>query len=141
MQHGVFLPSRNIILNIEEALCPFCRSEVETTDHLLLHCQLSWKLWAECMKRWNSEWVCPSNLKSLTIWWFKNNYRNVEKVCWEVIFLVVVRSIWKTRNELVFKEEMPNFSSLIDLIECRCAFWVLYVIILRSILSLIILDV
>ena len=47
-------------------------------------------------------------------------------------------SIWKTRNELVFKEEMPNFSSLIDLTECRCAFWILYVTILRSILSLII---
>ena len=104
-----------------EAVCPFCRSEEETTDPLLLHCHFSWRWWAACMKWWNSEWVCPPNWKSLMMGWFKNSYRKVERVCWYSMFYAVLWSIWKARNDLVFKEERPNFISLLELIKYRCS--------------------
>ena len=36
----------------------------------------------------------------------------------------VLWSIWKARKELVFKEERPDFISLLELIKYRCALWV-----------------
>lgn len=34
------------ILNINNAYCPFCNSEVETPEHVLVQCHISWGVWS-----------------------------------------------------------------------------------------------
>ena len=55
---------------------------------------------------------------------FNSKHNKLEKSCWEVLLYVVSWSIWIARNDLVFNNLDLDSSSLIDLIKCRCAFWI-----------------
>lgn len=46
-------------------LCPFCRNEVESINHILLHCHLVWKLWSEILDWWNLSWAIPGSIGGL----------------------------------------------------------------------------
>ena len=104
--------------------CPFCRTEVERTSHVLLHCQFSLRTWYAVFAWWDTVWVCPPDIESLMIWWFKNRFRKLEKFCWETILFAVRWSLCKARNDLVFHEVLPDPTLLVDMIKCRCAHWV-----------------
>ena len=47
----------------EEAVCRFCGSNVETIDHVLLHCDYVWRVWAECLRWCGIQWVVHGSVK------------------------------------------------------------------------------
>lgn len=58
---GVLDPNVNIY-------CLFCRENVETTNHILLHCPLVWRMWSELLDWWNLSWVIPGSVGDLLEW-------------------------------------------------------------------------
>lgn len=50
-------------------LCVFCKFEVETMNHVLLHCHLIWEVWFEIVNWWNLSWCIPGSVDDLLQWW------------------------------------------------------------------------
>ncbi|XP_058215313.1 uncharacterized protein LOC131326521 [Rhododendron vialii] len=115
---------RNLITEIQQALCPLCSDVVETPLHLLLHCRILWEVWSSILEWWNIQWVCPSSLAELASWWFENEFRNLEKSIWEVCFFAILWSIWIVRNGYVFNNISTQAWEVVDLIKTRVAMWI-----------------
>lgn len=49
----------------ENSLCVLCNSHIETTNHLVIHCQLSWLLWSWWLDYWKLSWAQPSTIKEV----------------------------------------------------------------------------
>lgn len=122
---GSELVKRNIYQQEEGlvGLCPFCKSEIETAVHLLLHCKVSWKIWSLIMQWWNIEWVCPQNLYTLMCWWDSFKYKSVEKGCWDICFYVVLWLIWLERNQVIFRNKVYHEVEMIENIKNTVAIW------------------
>jgi len=53
-----FLSCCNII-SFDQAFCIFCENKIETSNHLLLHCRLMWKLWMKFLDWWGINGCLP----------------------------------------------------------------------------------
>lgn len=53
----------------------------------------------------------------------RGKLKKKEKKIWRVIPLAVMWSVWKCRNECVFRKSIPNLEELCELIKYRIAFW------------------
>lgn len=116
------LLNRNIALN--DSLCPFCSLQLETPNHLILHCQFSWYIWTQILDWWHTKWVCPPSIADLLCWWFDNSFRNLEKHIWEACFYATIWSIWMTRNGYIFKDATARSEEVVDIIKFRVAMWI-----------------
>ncbi|KAG9450247.1 hypothetical protein H6P81_010212 [Aristolochia fimbriata] len=50
---------------LNSLFCPLCDTWMETADHLLLHCEYTWKIWTWFVEQFNCSWVVPNSLASL----------------------------------------------------------------------------
>ncbi|CAL5435347.1 unnamed protein product [Camellia sinensis] len=103
--------------------CAFCGTDNESAMHLLLHCNFAWKVWAEIISWWGSQWVSPSSLQDLLLWWYGQKFKNLGKLIWEVIPLAVVWSLWIARNNMVFNSIVPVWGNIVDSIKIKVATW------------------
>ncbi|XP_028091616.1 uncharacterized protein LOC114291928 [Camellia sinensis] len=119
-----FLLKLGVINQGISTACVFCGSEGESVNHVLLWCPFVWKIWAEMLNWWDVQAVIPGSVENLLLWWAGGKWRKIEKKIWRAIPLVVMWSIWKCRNECLFRATIPNLEDLCDLIKHRIAFWV-----------------
>lgn len=107
-------------------LCVFCKSELESLNHVLLHCSMIWRIWANIVHWWNFSWVIPGSVEELLHWWSSANIKKKVKEIWKTIPLAVMWSMWKIRNECLFNEAQPNLTDLDELVKVRVAMWASY---------------
>ncbi|XP_057484663.1 uncharacterized protein LOC130771052 [Actinidia eriantha] len=119
-----YLLSLGIIQNESEAMCSFCNGELETLDHLLLHCVLVWKCWADIIQWCGISWVTPVSIVSLFQWWSVDIWKPRARVLWPPIPLAVIWSIWNVRNQKFFESKSVNWFEVTELVIARVAFWV-----------------
>lgn len=112
----------NVILAAEDS-CPFCQSESETVDHILLHCKYSWKVWCWWQNLWKRYWVPPASLSQALIQWSFPNPNQFSKKVWWAGFFVIAWSLWKARNGIVFNSKQTSFEQICDLIMLRIGWW------------------
>ncbi|PSS35998.1 3-methyl-2-oxobutanoate hydroxymethyltransferase [Actinidia chinensis var. chinensis] len=55
-----------------------------------------------------------------------NGYVQLKKFCWEVLFYAVFWTLWKVRNEVIFKGGNLDLHAVVELLKWRCVFWVEY---------------
>ncbi|XP_028098838.1 uncharacterized protein LOC114298468 [Camellia sinensis] len=60
------------------------------------------------------EGAIPSSVDHLLVWWAGQMMKKMERKIWSAIPLVVLWSIWKHRNECVFRAAIPNLSELFE---------------------------
>ena len=48
---------------------PMCLKEEETANHLLIHCQFSYKVWMAMLNFFDLSWVMPKNVGDLFLQW------------------------------------------------------------------------
>ncbi|KAL9664021.1 hypothetical protein QQ045_019418 [Rhodiola kirilowii] len=124
------LPSKDLlakrrVLNREEDLkCQFCGSELETTNHLLLHCRWSWKVWSWCIKWWGVSWVSPPSMKILLQSWGIARVSKTHKRFWKTLSYTVIWTIWEERNKRCFLNQRKSIEEIGDLIKMRISWWV-----------------
>lgn len=119
-----YLLKIGIIQNEEEAFCKFCSLQLESVDHLLLHCDPVWQLWAKILDWWGVRWATPKTLVDLFLWWKDWNMKNDKKVIREVIPMATLWTIWNLRNNLFLEEKAPDWNGTSDLLKIRVALWV-----------------
>ncbi|XP_028099375.1 uncharacterized protein LOC114298914 [Camellia sinensis] len=102
---------------------PFCCSEPESTVHILLYGPFSWLIWSSIINEWGFSWCIQGSVDDLLQWWMAINFKNIDRLIWRAIPLIVLWSLWKLRNKCVFVEAQPNFSGLSENIQNRAALW------------------
>lgn len=119
-----YLLRLGIINNEEEALHKFCFAELETADHLLLHCKYVWDTWGNVLSWWGVQGPLPNALDDLYRWWDDWNFKAKKSIIWDCILFAVQWTIWLIRNEAVFKQKSPNWCEVQETIKIRVALWV-----------------
>ncbi|XP_028060048.1 uncharacterized protein LOC114263665 [Camellia sinensis] len=74
-------------------LCPFCKEEVESLNHIILYYPLVWSLWCEILEWWNLSWVIPGSIGGLLEWWSGVSFNRFERRLWQSILFTFVWSV------------------------------------------------
>lgn len=117
------LLSKNLISDIQLALCPLCSTNLETHQHLFLHCHFSWSVWSIILDWWNIKWVCPLSVPDLANWWFANGFFNLEKHLWEACFYAMLWSLWLVRNDSIFNNSTKQVWEVGEFVKTKVAMW------------------
>lgn len=62
MKSAVFMQRIGVLKSDVNILCVFCKSEVESQNHVLLHCGCIWKVWSGIVGWWGLCWVIPGSV-------------------------------------------------------------------------------
>lgn len=108
----------------EEALCTFCGNNMESIDHLLLHCQPVLDVWTDTIQWWGVQWVTHVSVYALLIWWKDWKLNKKKKMIWDFIPMAVMWSIWNLRNSCRFDHGVPIWRDVKERIKLRVAFWI-----------------
>ena len=99
--------------------CPFCLAAEESVDHLFVQCPQIWKVWGKLLQWWNLCWVSPATVVGVFSWWLGTKHRKLVKKIWMLVPVVMLRSSWRLRNEIVFKGNVPDMLELGEVVKVR----------------------
>ncbi|GMI92896.1 hypothetical protein HRI_002958900 [Hibiscus trionum] len=115
LKRGIVAPS--------EAKCAFCEVELKAVNHVLLHCNLSWRIWARWSNMWQVDCCFPNSIEDLLIEWVQAPIKEKAKAVWCMGFFGILWSLWLCRNKKVFKSKTPNEDMLFDMVLLRVGYW------------------
>ena len=78
--------------------CFLCLSEVETVDHLFLHCAKTWVLWNLLFSLFGVAWILSCSMKKTLLGWHGAFMGKVRKKAWQMAPLCLFWKVWKERN-------------------------------------------
>ena len=84
--------------------CYMCKRSAESTDHLLLHCQMASELWSLVFSTFGVRWVMPGTVKDLFACWSQVGWRGRRRKAWRVAPLCLFWGIWRERNLRAFED-------------------------------------
>ncbi|OVA03404.1 Reverse transcriptase zinc-binding domain [Macleaya cordata] len=93
--------------------CEMCGVTEETCNHLFLHCKVASELWAFVAYSFNISWCIPQSVEQLLFMWPKVKLPAKGRKLWLTIPHAVIWTIWKTRNDVIFKGEIRQFDKII----------------------------
>jgi hypothetical protein len=117
-----FLLCRNII-RFDQAFCIFCENEIETSNHLLLHCRPVWKLWMKFLDWWGISGCLPCCVDDLLHQWPNLVFGKFQRKAWSMLSCCVSWSIWLMRNKVIFNDGAATFEDSFSLILYRLSNW------------------
>ena len=85
--------------------CFLCLSEVETADHLLLHCVKTQVLWNLLFSLFGVALVLSGLVKETLLRWHGAFVGKTRKKAWQMAPLYIFWSVWNERNLLTFGNE------------------------------------
>ena len=101
-------------IEINDSLCPFCRSQQEDAAHLFFNCPKSLALWWESLAWSGSVGALPINPRSHFLQHqigMNGGQRNNRWQCW---WVALTWSMWQHRNKILFSNKSFNASKLMD---------------------------
>ena len=85
------------------------REELETINHLFLHCKLTGQLWRIFLNLKGIMWVMPRDTLEVLENWNKYSFQSEQKERWKFILACIWWTVWKERNQSCFED---NHSSI-----------------------------
>ena len=98
----VRLQSLNLLPN-SDTRCVFCKNVDEDLSHLLFNCTHVWKFWYCCCNTWGLSWVMSNDPNINFDSWITAPFKGGNRKRWILCFYVITWSIWKHRNDIIFK--------------------------------------
>jgi hypothetical protein len=91
--------------------CCLCKSDRETINHLLLHCEIAHSLWVSIFSRFGLSWVMPSKVAGFfASWWSGGRSRSI--VIWKMVPICIVWCLWLEKNERCFENYERSLEEL-----------------------------
>jgi hypothetical protein len=113
------------IINVNETLCPLCCRELETTQHLFLHCPFAAAVWY-ALNRWLGVVVVPPGEVIMSYGQLVGSGRNKRiRKGFSSVWLAFVWTIWKTRNDKIFNNVNGDVEVAVDYIQRISWYWFL----------------
>ncbi|KAL4575164.1 hypothetical protein LXL04_022006 [Taraxacum kok-saghyz] len=91
-------------IDVPCTLCPFCEKEVESISHLWFECDWAVWLWTRAGLWWKTSIPRKNKLVDMIHWVEDLKKDNKSKIIMKVTIYVVIKQIWTTRNEIIFKK-------------------------------------
>jgi len=98
----------------------------ETSQHLFIDCAVAQRVWSGCY-----HWVGIVGVQSMEI---RNHLENFylihlsskQKQVWRGVWVVIIRSIWEQRNQVVFKGGVPDPKEILQKAQLLSWLWLKY---------------
>ncbi|XP_071719602.1 uncharacterized protein [Rutidosis leptorrhynchoides] len=116
------LARRHILPSNIPSVCVFCRVEVESVNHLLIHCKWTSSIWTELFRWWNIRWVIPRSIVDFSFDWYYGMGIKASRF-WKLIGPATIWAIWMTRNDVVFNGTVPCRSFVIRNVKLKSFLW------------------
>ncbi|XP_071686940.1 uncharacterized protein [Rutidosis leptorrhynchoides] len=113
---------RHILPQNHSTLCVWCETEIETIEHLLLHCPWTFKVWSALFQWWNIRWIIPGSILSFSADWY-NGMGIGDKNFWRLIGPATIWAIWLTRNDFIFNGNYTCWASIVRQIKLKVFLW------------------
>ncbi|XP_021991964.1 uncharacterized protein LOC110888764 [Helianthus annuus] len=94
--------------------CPLSNEYPESSDHLFVACQFSQAIWLMIAQWCNIPPLIMFSLKDVLDIRSDVSGSKRKKKLINAIFQVVIWSIWRLRNEVIFRQVDPNMSRVIE---------------------------
>ena len=83
--------------------CIMCRHCGETIDHLLLHCEMAYRLWSFVLITFGLSWVILRSIPDFLFSWWNWLGKHSSQVC-NLVPSCILWCIWKERNWQTFED-------------------------------------
>ncbi|CAJ2643768.1 unnamed protein product [Trifolium pratense] len=117
------LAKKGVIVNPRELCCAFCFREEEDIDHVFFNCSFSQQIWKGIFVWLNVDFipyeVCWQHFISFGALVKNKSYAKARHVIW----LATTWSLWRARNNIMFRGDVINLQSLINQIIYISWFW------------------
>ncbi|KAL9668686.1 hypothetical protein QQ045_006224 [Rhodiola kirilowii] len=117
------LHRRRVLLREPDLLCVLCGEAQEETDHLIVHCDWSRRLWSECFRWWGSSWTSTESAKDLLLSWEVGGHSRAFKRLRKTLGYATMWSIWEERNKRCFQSQKRSVEEVLELVKARVAWW------------------
>ena len=105
--------------------CSLCGREDETINHLFLHCDFAAFIWKHFLKVCGISWCLPSSLVDIVEGWRLGPFSGCGLLMWKCIPFAILWSIWKERNDRIFKGSQTAVEDTVPLVTLRLSKWLL----------------
>jgi len=107
------------VLSATQASCVFYSSNLETSEHLFIHCNFSKSVWIKVLDWWGIQCCLPRTLDSLLLQCPEMVHGKFQRLAWRLISSSTIWGIWLLRNKIIFEEGTINlfdcFSTILHL--------------------------
>ena len=79
-----------------------CLKDEETAHHLLIHCQVTNKVWTAMLKFFYMSWVMPKTVEDLFLQWRLRSKFVRDNILWKLVVYAMVWKLWLERNNRLF---------------------------------------
>ena len=83
--------------------CIMCRHCGETVAHLLLHCEMAYRIWSFVFITFDLSWVVPRSIPDLLFGWWNWLGKHSSQI-WNLVPFCIFWCIWKERNRRTFED-------------------------------------
>lgn len=118
-----FLQRIGVLSSSVSNVCPFCKAEPESLNHIFLLCRGIWESWNDLLLWWDMNWVTPVAVVDLLHWWMGFKCKKIIRQLWNLVPLAMLWSIWKMRNDCIFNGCTPNLQDFSGFVKWRVALW------------------
>ena len=105
--------------------CSLCGREDETINHLFLHCDFAAFIWKHFLKVRGISWCLPSSLVDMVEAWQLGPFTGCGLLMSKCSSFAIIWSIWKERNDRIFKASQTAVEDIVPLVTLRLSKWLL----------------
>ncbi|WMV10142.1 hypothetical protein MTR67_003527 [Solanum verrucosum] len=92
--------------------CYLCEEQVETVNHLFLHCKWTDQLWQMFIQKRKIKWTKPGSIKEVLQCWNRDGNAGKNEKRWRIVPACIWWTIWKERNQRCFEGRQKNIQKI-----------------------------
>ncbi|XP_022040014.1 uncharacterized protein LOC110942548 [Helianthus annuus] len=104
--------------------CVFCGEYAETSENLFVAFHFAQSIWLNIAEWCNIQPVIAFGIKDLLSLHEVSSGSSKKRKAVHAIVLVALWCIWKLRNEIVFRQGVPNYTNTLDDIKSMAYLWI-----------------
>lgn len=92
--------------------CYLCEEQVETVNHLFLHCKWTDQLWQMFIQKRKIKWTKPGSIIEVLQCWNRDGNAGKNEKRWRIVPACIWWTIWKERNQRCFEGKQNNIQKI-----------------------------